>query len=189
MNILAIDPGSEETAWVIYDPERMVVHGKGKEDNQLVEAKLKRRYPRLDKYVKVLAECGAPLDTEEVNSLFYDVVVVECPQPRGQPMYTQIVDTIRWIGRFEGAYGEDLVYWDRKDVKMCLCGRCAGVGDSNVRAAIISKFPQTGGGRIKQIGTKKEPGPLYGFAADKWAALGVALSWWEMRGDVHSLLS
>ena len=48
--------------------------------------------------------------------------------------------------------------------------------DSNVRQALLDRFPATGGGKTPQIGTKSKPGPLYGFSKDMWAALGVALT-------------
>jgi hypothetical protein len=41
-------------------------------------------------------------------------------------------------------------------------------------------YPATGGENKRsgrQVGTKKKPGPLYGFAEHSWAALGVGLAW------------
>ena len=33
------------------------------------------------------------------------------------------------------------------------------------------------------IGTKKNPGPLYGVTGDVWAAIAVGLAWRELRSD------
>ena len=96
-------------------------------------------------------------------------------------MYTQLVDTIIWIGVFAGIWGgkESFAPIDRKDVKMHLCGNTRAT-DSNIRAAILSLYPATGGGKTGQIGTKKQPGPLYGVSKDIWAALAVALTYKEL---------
>ena len=51
-----------------------------------------------------------------------------------------------------------------------------GWSDPNVRQAIIDLFPPTGGGKCAQIGTKGQPGPLYGVSSHAWPALGVALT-------------
>ena len=49
--------------------------------------------------------------------------------------------------------------------------------DSNIRQAILDRYPTTGGGKCPQVGTKKEPGPLYGVSKDVWAAIGVGLTY------------
>ena len=58
---------------------------------------------------------------------------------------------------------------------MHLCGNNSAK-DSNVRQALIDRFPRSGGGKTPQIGTKGDPGPLYGIKKDEWAALGVAIT-------------
>jgi hypothetical protein len=66
-----------------------------------------------------------------------------------------------------------LIY--RRDVKLRLCGTVKAK-DANVRQALIDMFPKTGGGKIPQIGTKAQPGPLYGVASHAWAAVAVAVT-------------
>lgn len=34
-------------------------------------------------------------------------------------------------------------------------------------------------GKEKAIGKKATPGPLYGVVGDEWAALAVAVTWWD----------
>jgi hypothetical protein len=40
-----------------------------------------------------------------------------------------------------------------------------------------SRGGTTGGGKIPILGTKKNPGALYGYAGDMWAALSAAVCW------------
>ena len=62
----------------------------------------------------------------------------------------------------------------RKDVKLHLCGS-SRAKDPSVRAALIDLYPASGGGKCPQIGTKRQPGPLFGVSSHAWPALGVAV--------------
>jgi len=154
MIVLAVDPGSEQSAFVLYDAEKNIIPTMGLKENEIL--------------VNILESC-------EVHEKKHTHVVIEYPAPRGQPMYTQLVKTIWWIGRFEQAMGIDAHHMDRKDVKMTLCGSTRAK-DANVRAALISRFKASGGGKTPEIGTKSNPGPLYGVKKDIWAALAVAIT-------------
>ena len=128
------------------------------------------------------------------NSKILDVcetVVVECDQKRlgvrvgiemiacyGMPVGREVFETCLWIGKFvarfpkcAGSVEIRKVY--RAQVKHYLCNTTKAK-DSNVRQALIDLYPPTGGGAVRQIGTKAKPGPLYGFKSHAWAALGVA---------------
>lgn len=105
-------------------------------------------------------------------------IVCEWIQSMGMAVGKSVFDTCRWIGVFE-AKAESLgipmhlVY--RRDVKMHLCGSTKAK-DGNVRQAILDLYPATGGGKTPQIGTKSQPGPLYGITSHAWAALGLGLT-------------
>jgi hypothetical protein len=189
MIILSIDPGDKLTAWTLVNLDTLEILGRAKQENREVELQLFQGYFTTWGDLKTMKTSGG---TEEIRELIrlpeYELVAIEYPHPRGESMYTQLVDAIRWIGRYEGAHGADLSYIDRKDVKMTLCGRCVGVGDSNIRAALLSRYPATGGGKIGQVGTKKLPGPLFGVSKDMWAALGVAITWNETKRRVYNML-
>lgn len=100
----------------------------------------------------------------------------------GMPVGKTVFETCVWIGRFvEGIRDHKAddtipirkVY--RKDAKMHLC-QSMRAKDGNIRQAIIDLYPPTGGGQIPQIGTKSQPGPLFGAAKDMWASVAVAIT-------------
>jgi len=60
--------------------------------------------------------------------------------------------------------------------------------DANIRQALLDRFPATGGGKAPQIGTKKQPGPLYGVTSHLWSALAVAVTWADTQpGDIFTM--
>lgn len=155
MKILAVDPGNVKSAFVGYDvfKNKILTHGLIPNEDLLVNL----MNPKLD----------------------YDFLVIEYPVPRGMPVQWQVFDTVFWIGRFVQVWGKPWEKMDRKNVKMMLCGR-ASAKDSNIRAAIIERYanhPDSGNGKIPEIGTKSNPGPLYGISNDVWQSLGVAIAW------------
>jgi hypothetical protein len=108
--------------------------------------------------------------------------VVEFMSPRGMPTSRQEMETLWWAGRFaEAMHPLRVDRVTRDDVKYHLTGRRAKVGDANVRAALIDRFGGIGG-KAAAIGTKANPGPLYGVTADVWAALGVAITYLDTGG-------
>lgn len=152
--ILAIDPAPKASGYVVMDKDGPRLRDVGKLPN--------------DRLRRWMADW--PLDD--------GTLVVEMIQGRGMPVGADVFHTLLWIGRFIEAWGEHrphaLVF--RSAVKSHLCG-VQRAKDSNVRQAIIDLYPATGGGKVPQIGTKKEPGPLYGVSADAWAAIGVGLTY------------
>ena len=150
MILLAIDPGTTESAWVEYDTEKRAVVQWAKEPNVTVLRRIE-------------ASDAANLSIEMIASY-------------GMAVGREVFETCVWIGRFvqiwENILGDParLVY--RKEVKMHLCGS-ARAKDPNVRQALIDRF---GGSKEAAIGKKATPGPLYGLSGDGWAALGVAVT-------------
>lgn len=151
--IIAIDPGTHRSAWVEYTPEERQIGDFGITDNKsLVRSIAWERWRGDDLAIEMIASYGMPVGQE-------------------------VFETCVWIGRFIEAFGcGKFVY--RKDVKLHLC-QSPRAKDANVRQAIIDLFPATGGGKTPQIGTKKQPGPLYGVSSHVWSALGVALTYAE----------
>lgn len=145
--ILALDPGTDKTGWCLLLGDRVI--GSGVEPNDQMLA-------------KVLARGASTLAVEMIASY-------------GMPVGREVFETCVWIGRFVQAWGGNAEMVYRKDVKMHLCGT-SKAKDSNVRQAILDLYPRTGGGATPQVGTKGQPGPLYGVSTHAWAALGVALT-------------
>lgn len=145
--MLAIDPGPQQSAWVQY----------------MAGAPMKAGISDNDELLRDLYRVWEPL---------CEPVVIEMIASYGMPVGRDVFETCLWIGRFmEAADGADLVY--RKDVKMHLC-QSPRAKDANIRQALIDRF---GPGKEAAIGKKASPGPLYGFKADMWAALAVAVTY------------
>ncbi len=154
MRILAIDPGSERSAFLLYDCETsgVIEHDISANDDLVYE----------------LSE----------HEEWADLLVVEMIASYGMPVGAEVFDTCVWIGRFVQAWrlriNSDRSPWARvyrKDVKMHLCGSMRAK-DPNIRQALIDRF----GGKEKAIGKKANPGPLYGIKKDLWQALAVAVT-------------
>lgn len=98
-----------------------------------------------------------------------DLFAIEMVASYGMPVGREVFETCVWIGRFIEAWGAPnrtrLVY--RQDVKLHLCGN-PRAKDTNIRTALIDK--------LGPVGTKGNPGPLYGVKSHAWAALAVAVT-------------
>jgi len=187
MRILAIDPGPEQSGWVIYDPEDHSVQGFEIVPNYQINSAMRQSDPG------------------------YTYLAIEMIACYGMPVGKEIFETCVWIGQFLerwGAFSPNFdpddpsdkarVYVYRRDVKMFLCNSMYAK-DKNVSQAIRDKF----GGDTKAVGGVKcpackgkgwkgrgrpvctecngdkwlyPPGPLYGVGSHIWAALGVALT-------------
>jgi hypothetical protein len=150
--ILAIDPGTTESGWCIYADGTVSLSGV-MSNPEVVE----------------LLKCNtSPRDY---------TLAIEMIASYGMAVGREVFETCVWIGRFVQAWHSPdavrLVY--RRDVKLHLCGS-PNAKDANIRQALLDMFPRTGGGKTPQIGTKSQPGPLYGVSSHAWAALGVAVT-------------
>lgn len=152
--ILALDPGTLQTGWVLFDGER--VHDCGV-------------MPNPDMLHALITGCGMKGLPQHL--------AIEMIASYGMPVGREVFESCVWIGRFVQAWRDPdavrLIY--RRDVKLHLCGT-SKAKDPNVRQALIDLFPPTGGGAVRQIGTKGQPGPLYGVSSHAWPALGVAVT-------------
>ena len=148
--ILAIDPGTEQSGWCVYRADKSI-SGSGVAKNADMLAMLR--------------------------VLPFEILAIEMVASYGMAVGREVFETVRWIGRFQQAWAEPdevrLIY--RRDVKLYLCGTAAAK-DPNVRQALLDLYPATGGGATPQVGTKSQPGPLYGMSSHTWPALGVALT-------------
>jgi hypothetical protein len=112
-SVLAIDPGSAQSAWLRFDDARP--QGFGITANEVL--------------VKALRTGGLP-----------DVVVIEKIESYGMAVGAEVFDTVWWAGRFaEAASRVPVVMLPRRAVKLALCGD-SRAKDANIRQALLDRF-------------------------------------------------
>lgn len=150
MNILAIDPGPTQSAYLVLEDGKPTMHAKVPTGELLKEI----RNTFGDSHA-LFAGC--------------DHLAIEMVQSFGMSVGQEIFETVLWTGRMIEAWprAHSLVY--RKDVKMHFC-HSMRAKDSNIRTALIDRF-----GGESAIGRKAAPGPLYGISGDVWSALAIAV--------------
>jgi hypothetical protein len=152
--ILAIDPGSTESAYVILD------RGEPIEFQKIHNGELLDRLRH------------APRSLTRWQHITH--VAIEWIASYGMPVGKDVFDTCLMVGRIIEAWPLEHTFVYRREVKAHLCNSVRAK-DSNVRTALLDRF----GGKSIALGTKKEPGKLRGLTADCWAALGVAITYSE----------
>lgn len=150
MKLLAIDPGTEQSAYVVYDTDTgNILHHEKAENGPILRCL--STFPAHACAIEMIASYGMPVGAE-------------------------VFETCVWIGRFiqqwKNGHPKHAKRVTRLQAKSHLChsGRAT---DSNVRQALIDRY---GPGKEKAIGRKASPGPLYGISGDCWAALAVAVT-------------
>lgn len=146
MKILAIDPGTTESAYVIWDGREILA--KGKTPNRSMKS------------IVIDAAIGGNYR-----------LVIEMIACYGMAVGAEVFETCLWIGRYierwEEIRGSPPELITRIQVKSHIC-HSAKANDSNIRQALED--------RIGKKGTKRSPGPTFGMAGDMWAALAVAVT-------------
>jgi hypothetical protein len=112
-SVLAIDPGSSQSAWLRFEDNRP--QGFGITANDVL--------------VRALRTGGLP-----------DVVVIEKVESYGMAVGAEVFDTVLWAGRFaEAAHRVPVVMLPRRAVKLALCAD-SRAKDANIRQALIDRF-------------------------------------------------
>ena len=156
MKVMAIDPGPELSAYVIYDGKRVLQKG--------------------------IIENMAVLDVIACQE--FEWLAIERVKSYGMPVSETIFQTVWWDGRFCHAQdGLGFSRWKRiprKEICKYVCndGRAK---DSNIRQALIDRFGKPGTKKEPNLiygedGTKEGK-----MKADLWAALAVAITFQETR--------
>ena len=161
MRILAIDPGTERSGWVVT----------GQGNPPPVE------HWAIDANADLLSRI-------RVYALpIFHVAVIERFAAYDRRIGNETIEAIRWGAKFEqvleDARGIVPILMLRRDVKRQLCTRVTA-RDADVREALIERY---GPGKTKAIGKKAAKGPLYGVKRDVWAALALAVAWQEMEAE------
>lgn len=117
MILLAIDPGSTESAFVAYNSATGGIRNAGKQSNEWL-----------------LAQIRSGLDAEVA------CVVIEKVESYGMPVGVEIFDTVYWSGKFAEAADPLPVHrLGRKAVKLHLC-QSMRAKDSNIRRALMDRY-------------------------------------------------
>lgn len=153
MKCLAIDPGSKQSGWVVYDTTRAIAATEGHGG---------------------VVTCGVDLNDDVLRMVARYLpddtfLAIEMMRARGMPMSNDAMVTLVWTGRFQQAWNEpdEVRLVDRAAVKLHICAS-ARAKDPHIRQALIDK--------IGPPGTKKAPGPTYGVHSHAWPALAVAVT-------------
>lgn len=152
--VIGIDPGPEESAYILWDGSAIVGRGNA---------------PNHDILMALIGE----------DRLFAMPLPTHCAieQLRGFGIMASngLFDTCHWTGRFLQAFGEKrTTLIPRKDVAKHICANSGASHDKFIREALITRF---GGTESIAIGKKASQGPLYGVSGHLWPALAVALTW------------
>ena len=101
-------------------------------------------------------------------------VACEWIESFGMAVGREVFETVFAIGTFSQHARLRLV--PRRDVKMHLC-QSVRAKDGNIRQALIDRFGS--------VGTRKNPGPLFGISNHRWAALAVAVTAFDVATTEH----
>lgn len=160
MVILGVDPGYEESGFCCWSTDHGVLdHGKlGNAD--------------LLHIIEQHTIRGDP-----------DVMAIERFKSYGKPIGDSSIHTIEWSGVFRHAFGMHTSHWVyRREVANWLTGGKSK--DSFLLAALTHYF----GGQDRAIGTKRNPGVMYGLNNDERSALAVALTWGHINNRLKGAL-
>lgn len=121
MATLSVDPGNEQSAYVIWDGEKIIKAAKVSNEDILW----------------VLADPNP----------VYDSLTIEMIASYGMPVGKSVFETCLWIGRFDQCYLQRfgararLVY--RQDIKLHIC-KSPRANDSTIRQALIDRLGAPG---------------------------------------------
>jgi hypothetical protein len=155
MNILAIDPGTMQSGWVLFDGARVIQSGTSPNDEVLMAC-----YSQAAGQAQCLA--------------------IEEPEGMGQIASHALLRAAWAGGGFERAWprlARSPLRITRRMVVAELLRPATVKGksqDSRIRQALID--------RVGEPGTKRAPGPTYGVSSHAWSALAVAVVAW---GQLH----
>ena len=156
MIVIGVDPGPTQSAFVVWDGERVM--DKGIASNRWIRGYL-------------------PSYGNQLVVIHSKVVVFEQVESFGMAVGRDVFETVFETGRMFQVVARVAQRLSRKAVKMHLC-HSMRAKDSNIRAALIDRF---GGSKAAAIGLKKTPGPLYGVRSHEWSALALAVTWFDQR--------
>lgn len=152
MSLLAIDPGTTESAYLQWNGAEVLDFGKRPNDEVLDYVRERRKY------------------RQEGRAAHTRHLAIEMVASYGMPVGREVFETCVYIGRLVEAWGGPYTFIYRTKVKAALCNHVKA-SDAHVRQALLDRF----GGKVKALGNVKAPGPLHGITGDVWSALAIAI--------------
>ena len=152
MKVLGIDPGTTQSAYVVWDGQQIFI----------------KDIIANDLLIEILSGWGSepiPMIIEQIRCY-------------GMPIGQTTLDTVFWSGRFWEAWKGDKFLMPRLEVKKHLCHNGAAK-DSNITQALVDRFAY--GERNKGKGTKADPKFFYGFRKDIWQSFALAVTFWDRK--------
>jgi len=162
--ILAIDPGNIESAYVLWDGEKM-----------------------LDKNYLPNKECLSKFEQQRFQNI--DCVVIEMVSSYGMPIGQNTIDTCVWIGIFKQFFHNKEVHLRfRQTVKMHHCHALNGVNDGAINNVLKGKYgddkTQKRPNEVIWNDCVKHNGGREYMNGDIWAAFALATSWTEPPSSI-----
>jgi hypothetical protein len=151
MNILAIDPGTTETAYVVLVDDEIAEFEK--DENEEVRQRV----------------------AQLLDKKLVDHVVIEMVKSYGMRVGADIFETCVYIGELKRTAedrGATVHRMGRKEVVLEVC-RSPRASDGDVIQAMKDRWGEPG--------TKKTPGATYGIKDDIWQALGLATAFKDIK--------
>ena len=158
--ILGLDPGYKESALVLY----------GTDDQRVIQSAIGDNLTLLPLLASAEIWGTADLLVVEQMQMFRSAFGVGA----------EVFDSVFWSGRFVQA-------WQPRPWARLLRSKVRGHlhaikgGDAAVRQGLIVRF---GGYKETAIGTKKNPGPLYGIKSHMWSALALAVTYADLNEQI-----
>ena len=157
MMLLAIDPGTTESAYCLMDEQCSVID-KGKVPNDALLRYIWTKHKQIDH------------------------IVVEMIASYGMAVGAEVFETCTMIGQIERTAdikGIPRSRVFRMDEKMAIC-HSSKANDANIRRALIDRFAKHD--LQRGVGKKDNPDHFYGFKKDIWAAFAVGVTYLDKAG-------
>ena len=155
-SIIAIDPGTTQSAFVIWDG--LTIFQMGIWDNT-----------KLNCYL-----AGDEIDFVFVTDRI-DALIIEKIESMGMAVGASTFETVYWTGIFACTWGVDFtVRMPRRDVKMHLCNSMRAK-PANIRQALIDRFEP-------DLKPRQRPkGIMKGLTNHTLDAFALAVTWWDQH--------
>lgn len=173
MRILAIDPGTTQSAYALLSDAYQVLSADKVENSVMMD--IIASTPGIDAVIIEDMEPRYPRNGKDSNAAGAIV---------GASTYT----TLKWMGKFDltAQVRGIAVHWIyRRDERAALIRKkelpadAPKHADGQIRAALITRFAAHD--KVNGKGTKAKPDTFYGVSGDMWQAIAVGVTWLDKQ--------